>query len=99
MMASPHGEAAGVRKAPRHEIAVGWAPEGAAVAMGIWVGRACHRDWLATAREALGQRMFVASTLQGQTAHCGRGFAVGMGADRARRCRWGGSPSARGQGG
>jgi len=44
------GEAAGVRKAPRHEIAVGGAPEDATGTMGIWVGRACHGDWLATVR-------------------------------------------------
>jgi len=56
MTAYPRGEAAGVRKAPRHEIAVGGAPGGAAGAMGIWAGRACHGDWLATVRVvALGQ--------------------------------------------
>jgi len=48
LLSKPHAEAAGVRKAPKHEIAVGRAPGGAAVAMGIW----------ARGRGA-GQRIFV----------------------------------------
>ena len=32
----PRAAAAGVRKAPRHEIARAWGTEGAAGAMGIW---------------------------------------------------------------
>src|ERR1700730_13666826 len=43
VLGEPHADAAGVGKAPRHEIAVGWAPSGAAGAMGIWTRgrRAC----------------------------------------------------------
>src|SRR5215470_3876040 len=86
--ASPRSEAAGVRKAPRHEIAVGGAPEGAAGAMGIWAGRACHGDLLAAVRVvALGQRIFVAWTLNARVERCARGLGVGLGADLARRCK------------
>ena len=43
VLGEPHADAAGVGKAPRHEIAVGWAPSGAAGSMGIWTRgrRAC----------------------------------------------------------
>src|SRR5258706_13512807 len=44
---SPRAHSAGVRKAPRHEIAVGGAPDGAASAMGIWAGRGCQCDLMA----------------------------------------------------
>ena len=39
----PHADAVGVRKAPKHEIAVGGATGGAAIAMGVWTRgrRAC----------------------------------------------------------
>src|SRR5258708_3553098 len=47
---SPRAHAAGVRKAPRHEIAVGGAPGGAASAMGIWAGRACPCNLMAAVR-------------------------------------------------
>src|SRR5215471_17765964 len=85
---SPRAEAAGVRKAPRHEIAEGGAPVGAAGAMGIWAGRACHGDWLAAVRVvASGQRIFVASTLNARTERCARGLGWGWGSDLARRCK------------
>ncbi len=45
MTGSPRADAAGVRKAPRHEIAVGSAPGGAACAMGIWPRREGWRGW------------------------------------------------------
>ena len=80
MTAYPRGEAAGVRKAPRHEIAVGGAPVGAAGAMGIWAGRACHGDLLAAIRAiALGQKVFVDSTLNARAERCARGLGVGRG--------------------
>src|SRR6266481_5514033 len=47
---SPRAHAAGVRKAPRHEIAVCRAPGVAATAMGIWAGRACPCDLMAAVR-------------------------------------------------
>jgi hypothetical protein len=50
MMDDPRAEAAGVRKAPRHEIAVGGAPGGSASAMGIWAGGACQCDLMAAVR-------------------------------------------------
>src|SRR6266446_9137962 len=45
MTGSPRANAAGVGKAPRHEIAVGSAPGGAACAMGIWPRREGWGGW------------------------------------------------------
>src|SRR5713226_6704245 len=84
---SPRAHAAGVRKAPRHEIAVGGAPGGAASAMGIWVGRACRCDLMAAVRMiALGQKI-AASTLNARPVRCASGFEVGLRGGVARRCR------------
>jgi len=67
---SPRAHAAGVRKAPRHEIAVGRAPGGAASAMGIWAGRGCQCDLMAAVRMiALGQKI-AESTLKARPMRC-----------------------------
>lgn len=86
---SPRADAAGVRKAPRHEIAVGGAPGGAASAMGIWAGRACQCDLMAAVRMiALGQKI-AESTLKVRPVRCASGFGVGLRAGMARRCKRG----------
>src|SRR6266853_4395782 len=83
----PRADAAGVRKAPRHEIAVGGAPGGAASAMGIWAGRACRCDLMAAVRMiALGQKI-AASTLNARPVRCASGFGVGLRGGVARRCK------------
>src|SRR5258706_10019020 len=75
---SPRAHAAGVRKAPRHEIAVGGAPGGAASAMGIWAGRACPCDLMAAVRMiALGQKI-AESILNARPVRCASGFGVGL---------------------
>jgi hypothetical protein len=87
---SRRADAAGVRKAPRHEIAVGGAPCGAASAMGIWAGRACQCDLMAAVRMiALGQKI-AESTLKARPVRCASGFGVGLRAGMARRCKRGG---------
>src|SRR6266481_3768496 len=78
----PRADAAGVRKAPRHEIAVGGAPGGAASAMGIWAGRACQCDLMAAVRMiALGQKI-AGSTLNARPVR----WASGFGGGAAGRC-------------
>src|SRR5258706_3139761 len=75
---SPRAHAAGVRKAPRHEIAVCRAPGVAASAMGIWAGRACPCDLMAAVRMiALGQKI-AESTLNARPVRCASGFGVGL---------------------
>jgi hypothetical protein len=84
---SPRAHAAGVRKAPGHEIAVGRAPGGAASAMGIWAGRGCQSDLMAAVRMiALGQKI-AESTLNARPVRCASGFGVGLRAGVARRCK------------
>src|SRR6266446_6285511 len=73
---SPRAHAAGVRKAPRHEIAVCRAPGVAASAMGIWAGRACPCDLMAAVRMiALGQKI-AESILNARPVRCGGGSMV-----------------------
>src|SRR5258705_9855972 len=82
---SPRAHAAGVRKAPRHEIAVCRAPGVAASAMGIWAGRGCQIDLMAAVRMiALGQKI-AESILNARPVCCASGFGVGLRAGVARR--------------
>jgi len=84
---SPRAHAAGVRKAPRHEIAVGRAPGVAASAMGIWAGRGCQCDLMAAVwMIALGQKI-AESTLNARPVRRASGFGVGLRAGVARRCK------------
>jgi hypothetical protein len=84
---SPRAHGAGVRKAPRHEIAVGRAPGGASSAMGIWAGRGCQCDLMAAVwMIALGQKI-AESTLNARPVRCASGFGVGLRAGVARRCK------------
>src|SRR5258705_6079631 len=70
---SPRAHAAGVRKAPRHEIAVCRAPGVAASAMGIWAGRACPCDLMAAVRMiALGHKI-AESILDARPVRCASG--------------------------
>ena len=75
-----HAVAAGVRKAPRHEIAVGWAPGGATVAMGIWPRRGLREgsiDAVAAVawRQNIGAGGGVNAAEHGSTG-CATGLAV-----------------------
>jgi hypothetical protein len=82
----PRARAAGVRKAPRHEIAVGRAPGGAASA-GIWAGRACQCDLMAAVRMIALCQKIAESILNARPVRCTSGFGVGLRAGVALRCK------------